>query len=639
MPSERAEEKRVGAGREIAGDDEREDRFLRLTGQRRVLLLVLIMTAAAVALGCIAVLILYEVAFERDRERLSDLARNMAANIAAISDSLQQSGMSADEARETALRMQTEARSQAHGLGETGEFALAERRGDTIVYRIRDRANPIDKPLILPLKPDAGSQDGPGGAMRRAIAGEAGTVVGLDYQGVPVVTAYEPLPELGAGVVVEINMAELRHPFIRAAIAIGLLGVVLVALGTTLFFRITEPMLWQLRHKERRYRHLVEQMDQGIIVLRAVDEGRDFVIRDMNPAGEAIERQPRDQLIGRRISEVLPAAVAAGMLDLCRAVRQSGVATSLHDFAYADGRRPGWRDCRIYRLSEGDIVCLFEDVTARHATEERLKQTQKLEVLGQLTGGIAHDFNNVLAIVIGNLQLLDERIDGEDKDLLSDALWAAQRGAQLTHQLLAYARQQPLHPCETNINGLIHDMTDLLRRTLHASISIKEQLAYDLWPTLIDRVQLESAIVNLIVNARDAMPSGGDLTIETVNAHLGEREKMAGAEPVVAGEYVMLAVRDTGIGMTPEVAERAFEPFYTTKGPASGSGLGLSMVYGFVKQSGGHVRVVSKEGGGTSVELFLPRVRAGAADGNAAEGDPAEGDPAPGMLAADEAAA
>lgn len=313
-----------GGGKEIAGDDEREDRFLRLTGQRRVLLLVLIMTAAAVALGCIAVLILYEVAFERDRERLSDLARNMAANIAAISDSLQQSGMSADEARETALRMQTEARSQAHGLGETGEFALAERRGDTIVYRIRDRANPIDKPLILPLKPDAGSQDGPGGAMRRAIAGEAGTVVGLDYQGVPVVTAYEPLPELGAGVVVEINMAELRHPFIRAAIAIGLLGVVLVALGTTLFFRITEPMLWQLRHKERRYRHLVEQMDQGIIVLRAVDEGRDFVIRDMNPAGEAIERQPRDQLIGRRISEVLPAAVAAGMLDLCRAVRRAG---------------------------------------------------------------------------------------------------------------------------------------------------------------------------------------------------------------------------------------------------------------------------------------------------------------------------
>ncbi len=153
-------------------------------------------------------------------------------------------------------------------------------------------------------------------------------------------------------------------------------------------------------------------------------------------------------------------------------------------------------------------------------------------------------------------------------------------------------------------------MTDLLRRTLHASISIRERLGDDLWPTMIDRIQLESAIVNLIVNARDAMPSGGELTIETINTRLDEGEKMAGTEPVVAGEYVMVAVRDTGVGMTPEVAERAFEPFYTTKGPARGSGLGLSMVYGFVKQSGGHVRVVSKAGGGTSVELFLPRARA-----------------------------
>ena len=554
-------------------------RLVGLRDRRHVLLLVLILTVVAAALGGVAILILYETAFDQERERLSDLARSQAVVIEALTINLQRSGMAPAEAREVALRLEREARSRALGFRETGEFALAERQDDTIVYRIRDRATPIDSALVLPLvDPDGGIGGGAGEPMRRALAGQRGTVVARDYRGVHVLAAYEPLPLLGAGIVAKIDMAELRRPFISAAGAIGMLGLVLVALGTTLFFRVTEPMLGQLRDKERRYRHLIDQMDQGVIVLRAVDDGRDFVIRDVNPACEAIEQCSRAHLIGRRMSEALPRASAVtGIIDLCHGVWRTGVAESVRDTAYADDRHAGWRDYRIYRLPDGDVVCLFEDVTGRHATEERLKQTQKLEVLGQLTGGIAHDFNNVLAIVIGNLQLLEERAgEREDKDLLGDALWAAGRGAELTHQLLAYARQQPLDPRPIDVNHLIRGMTDLLRRTLHASISIRERLGDDLWPTMIDRIQLESAIVNLIVNARDAMPSGGELTIETINTRLDEGEKMAGTEPVVAGEYVMVAVRDTGVGMTPEVAERAFEPFYTTKGPGRGSGLGLS---------------------------------------------------------------
>ena len=583
--------------------------------RRRVLLLVLILTVVAAALGGVAILILYETAFDQERERLSDLARSQAVVIEALTINLQRSGMAPAEAREVALRLEREARSRALGFRKTGEFTLAVRRGDTIVYAIRDRASPINSPFVLPLvDPDDGVGGGRGEPMRRALAGERGTVVARDYRGVLVLAAYEPLPLLGAGIVAKIDMSELRRPFMSAAGAIAVLGLVLVALGTTLFFRVTEPMLWQLRDKERRYRQLIDQMDQGVIVLRAVEGGRDFVIRDVNPAGEAIEQQPRAALIGRRMNEALPAASAAGLGDLCRTVWLTGVAQSVRDTAHTDDGRDGWRDYRIYRLPGGNVVCLFEDVSERHATEERLKQTQKLEALGQLTGGIAHDFNNVLAIVIGNLQLLDERNrDREAKDLLGDALWAAERGAELTHQLLAYARQQPLDPQAIDVNDLIRGMTDLLRRTLHASISIRERLADDLWPTLIDRIQLESAIVNLIVNARDAMPAGGELTIETLDTRLDEGAKMAGTEPVVPGEYVMVAVRDTGVGMTPEVAERAFEPFYTTKGPARGSGLGLSMVYGFVKQSGGHVRVMSEQGGGTSIELFLPRACAATA--------------------------
>ncbi|MFO1153341.1 MAG: ATP-binding protein [Rhodospirillales bacterium] len=601
---------------EVPGEEEGGG-FLRLKGRRQVLLLVLIMVGVAVALGGVAVLILYETTLERERERLADLGRSQAVVFEAMINRLQESGVPPAEAWEAALRLLKDAHGRARGFRQTGEFELAELHGDDIVYRIRDRATPIDRPLVLPRVRSAGD-DAVDQPMRRALIGETGTLVGLDYQGVPVVAAYEALPHLGAGIVAKIDVAELRRPFIEAATAIGLMGLVTLALGTTLFFRVTEPMLGQIREKERRYRHLIEQMDQGVIVLRTTDDGRDFIVRDVNPAGEAIERQPRSELLGKRLSEVLPATAATGVLDLCHAVKLTGKARAMHDYSYDEGRRAGWRDYQIYRLPEGDIVCLFEDVTARHATEERLKQAQKLEVLGQFTGGIAHDFNNVLGIVIGNLQLLDEQARSQDdKDLVGDALWAAQRGAELTHRLLAYARQQPLNPQLIDVNQLLRGMTDLLRRTLHASIGIEERLAEGLWPCLIDRVQLESAIFNLIVNARDAMPAGGELTIETANVRLDDAAKMVGAEPVVGGSYVMVAVRDTGVGMTPEVAERAFEPFYTTKGPARGSGLGLSMVYGFVKQSGGHVRAVSPEGGGTSVELFLPQALP-ASDGEAA---------------------
>ena len=240
--------------------------------------------------------------------------------------------------------------------------------------------------------------------------------------------------------------------------------------------------------------------------------------------------------------------------------------------------------------------------------EEQLRQSQKMQAVGQLTGGIAHDFNNLLAIVMGNLQLLQERVSGDAKarEYLDDALWSAKRGGELTHRLLAFARKQPLKPAVIDLNDVVRGMTELLRRTLGASIRIEELLAPNLWKAFADRGELESALVNLAVNSRDAMRSAGTLTLETRNAVLDE-DYAEQYEEVTPGEYVLLAVADTGTGMSPEIMQRVFEPFFTTKEVGQGSGLGLSMVYGFVKQSGGHVSIYSRVGQGTCVKLYLPR--------------------------------
>lgn len=259
------------------------------------------------------------------------------------------------------------------------------------------------------------------------------------------------------------------------------------------------------------------------------------------------------------------------------------------------------------------FVGVKEDITERKEIEEQLRQSQKMQALGQLTGGIAHDFNNLLAIIIGNLQLLGERIDGESKlrELFEDALWSANRGAELTHRLLAFARRQPLKPDAVDFNAVIRGLSDLLRRTLGAGIFIREELAPDLWTAYADRGELERALVNLAVNARDAMQSGGVLILETRNATIDETYAQQ-YEELTAGDYVLLAVNDSGGGMSPEVMRHVFEPFFTTKAVGKGSGLGLSMVYGFVKQSGGHVEIDSRIGQGTTVKLYLPRVRASA---------------------------
>jgi signal transduction histidine kinase len=259
-------------------------------------------------------------------------------------------------------------------------------------------------------------------------------------------------------------------------------------------------------------------------------------------------------------------------------------------------------------VDAGGFVLTVTDQTERARAEAVLRHAQRMEAIGHLTGGVAHDFNNLLLVILGNLDLVRKRLDGQPElsARLGAVLRAAERGAALTRQLLAFARRQPLAPVAVNIDRLVEEMKGLLRRSLGEIISVEVILSAGLWDTLADAAQLESVLLNLALNARDAMPTGGKLTIETANAVLDEAYARRHGE-VTPGQYVMLAITDTGIGMAPEIAARAFEPFFTTKPEGQGTGLGLSQVYGFVKQSRGHIKIYSEEGHGTTVKIYLPR--------------------------------
>jgi PAS domain S-box-containing protein len=252
---------------------------------------------------------------------------------------------------------------------------------------------------------------------------------------------------------------------------------------------------------------------------------------------------------------------------------------------------------------------VVEEVANRLEAEERLRQAQKMEAVGQLTGGVAHDFNNLLTLILGGLDTLKRSESYNDPRMrraIDMALQASDRAASLTSRLLAFSRRQPLSPKPLDVNGLVRDMTELLHRTLGEQIELEVILSQRLWLVEVDQNQLESSIINLAVNARAATPSGGKLTIETANVMLDENYTDTDRE-VVPGQYVMLAVSDTGSGMRKEVLTRAFEPFFTTKESGHGTGLGLSMVYGFAKQSGGHVTIYSEPDEGTTVKLYFPR--------------------------------
>ncbi len=365
----------------------------------------------------------------------------------------------------------------------------------------------------------------------------------------------------------------------------------------------------ELRASEALRQTFFEYSSECFAMLERTDGGQ-FRFAEVNAATLALYGMTRAQVIGRTTAQVLgdlPAQQIDACLDTCLRSRspqryeRSQGARTIEALAtpVPDQERQASR-----------AIVSARDITERRQLEDQLRQSQKMEAVGQLTGGIAHDFNNMLAIVMGSLDLARRRlakgsVDGVAK-WIDNASEGAGRAATLTSRLLAYSRRQPLDPKVLDVNALVAATSQLLRQTIAETVQVETVLAGGLWKVFADPSQVENSLVNLAVNARDAMPNGGTVTIETRNCDLDERYARVHAD-VKPGQYVMISLTDTGVGMQPEIAERAFEPFFSTKEPGKGTGLGLSQIFGFAKQSHGHVKIYSEVGHGTTVKLYLPR--------------------------------
>jgi signal transduction histidine kinase/DNA-binding response OmpR family regulator len=494
---------------------------------------------------------------------------------------------------------------EAAGDGEEA-LAAAERRKPDLVLSDIMMPNMDGFQLLAALRADARLRDVPV-LLLSARAGEEAKVEGLAAGANDYLTKPFSARELIARVRSNLDMAALRRESQQA----------LHRANESLERQVQERTA-DLRAKEARLRSIfaTSYTYQGFLSV-------DGTLLDANATSLAGVRATLDDVVGRKFWDTPWFTSTPGMSDMMRAAIPlvaggQTVRREIHIKLPEQGWR--WFDFQMRPVwdANGAVVAIVPEaveVTERRRAEEALRQAQKMESIGHLTGGVAHDFNNLLTIIVGSLETLQRQLRPMGASAatlrapLESAMRGAQRAASLTQRLLAFSRQQPLDPKPADLSRLVSGMSDLLRRTIGEQISIETLLATDLWRVHVDANQLETAIINLAVNARDAMPEGGKLTLETANTQLDEGYVFERAE-VVPGPYVMLAVTDTGSGMSAATIARAFEPFFTTKDIGHGTGLGLSQVYGFVKQSGGHVKIDSEEGRGTCVKLYLPRLHA-----------------------------
>ncbi|MCX7354774.1 MAG: PAS domain S-box protein [Alphaproteobacteria bacterium] len=393
-----------------------------------------------------------------------------------------------------------------------------------------------------------------------------------------------------------------------------------LALGSAFFWLVR---VWKRRSQseaalsasQERLLSVTEHVFDALII-----SDRNGTIFDFNKSAERIFGYSADEAVGQSLrivmSEPRRSASDASLIAYLTAIHQAAE-TEIQE---VEGRR---KDGTVFPLEMGIatisdasdnplFVATLRDISARKTAEAQSRQTQRIEAVGQLTGGVAHDFNNMLMVILGNADMMLDELPANSslRPLCETILHAAEGSAELTARLLAFSRQQPLQPRRMQVNEVVEKTADLLKRTLGENVSIKLDVAADAWDVMVDRAQLEAAIMNLAINGRDAMLNGGALTVETDNAHIDETYVAANPDATV-GDFVAVVVSDNGTGMTQDVVQRVFEPFFTTKEVGKGTGLGLSMVYGFVRQTGGHVKIYSEVGYGTSVKMYFPRAAEG----------------------------
>jgi len=449
------------------------------------------------------------------------------------------------------------------------------------------------------------------------------------FDGIMRVSAFAALERYPFFVAVGLAHSDILADWRDRVLWIASLDIALLFVLIVLVYRLRRAEMRQ----ERAWAALEESEERARVVLdasmdAAIGLDGDGIVTEWSAGAEAMFGYTREQARGRNLVEliVLPARRHRcfgwtkrlnetgahkwiGGRHETLACRADGSELPI-ELSIAHIRRDG-ED--LFSVFARDIAKLKEAETERAALENRLRQSQKMEAIGKLTGGMAHDFNNYIGVIIGNLDLLSDRLggDAESTKLLNGAMRGAERSAELTRSLLAFSRNQPLAPKRIDVSRSLQGVAVLLQRALGDDIALTTDLRPDLWPVCVDSAQLDSSIVNLANNARDAMPHGGTVTISARNHPLDKLYTSMNMDPdLVPGDYVLIEIADTGTGMTPEAISHAFEPFYSTKPVGHGTGLGLSMVQGFVKQSHGHISLYSEVGRGTVVRIYLPRDRA-----------------------------
>ena len=737
-----------------------------MTENKRIVWLILVMMAAVTVSTAVAIRVLYETAFEQARSHLIQNVEDQVhlMDAVALFDQEHHDGIPGVSEASTLSHIRR-AFDHYPSYGQIAEITVAQRQGNTITYLVTHGRVSAQQPGPIPIRSNLAEP------MRRALSGQSGSMIGLDYRGVSVLAAYQPAPILNAGVVAKMDLADIRAPFLRGAAMVIGLALVLVTVGTVLFIRLTNPIVKHLTESEQRYQriffgapvpiweqdfsrvsealhdlrdsgvtdlkgYLIENpevlrslMDKVLIkdanaaalqlfAVRSTPQFIDWFYRVLVPAALDVSTDElqalwdgNEALVNRTVyvrtqedaeltvllSMVIPGtgdgygSVPAAALDVtadlklrhreqelelilastgegifgmdcdgkCTFVNQAALrmlgyqdanellGREMHSLIHhtcRDGSPLPLEKCPIYQaccqnsvirmddellwradhtsfpaeynfypmLRDGATVgrvVTFNDITERKERETQHVHAQKMEAMGQLTGGIAHDFNNLLAIILVNLRMLTKQfvaeVDEETRELMDDTLSAAEDGAELTERLLDFSRRQVREPRFSDINKLLGDYRTFLRSVTGDDIDLVLPHTEEPLPVVIDPQQFENAILNLAINARDAMPEGGKLSIETRRRRL-EFNEMVGHGQLKPGAYVVVCVSDTGAGMPPEVVRHAVEPFYTTKPPGKGSGLGLSMVFRFAQQAGGGLTIDSTLDRGTSVSLFLP---------------------------------
>jgi two-component system cell cycle sensor histidine kinase/response regulator CckA len=598
-----------------------------MSERKRIFVLILIMALSSLLVAGITIASLYIAAISEEQERLVETVQSQARLIEAVArfDAKYIKTEIPGGAKAATLIQIIAAHKNYEQSGRTTEFTLAQKKGNKIKFLLRHRHGGLEpsKPIDLDSKLAE--------PMSQALRGRSGTIVGIDYRGEKVLAAHEPVSELDLGIVAKIDLSEIRAPFVKAGVIAGLLGIIVILIGVSLFLRISNPMIKRLeahnteleianknltqeideriraegalRESEAKYRLLVENANDAIFILQdgqikffnqQTKQIGNYLSLELEriPFAEHVHPEDRDMVIGRHLrrleGEELPNTYAFRLVG-------------------SDGQIM-WVELHSVQINWEDgpaTLNFLRDITLQRQLEQQLQLSQKMEAVGTLAGGIAHDFNNLLMGIQGrnSLMFLDTDPDHPFFEHLKETESYVMRAEKLTKQLLGFARGGKYEVIPTDLIKIIERSSQMFART-KKEISIYKKYRIQACTVEIDQSQIDQVLLNIFVNAWQAMPGGGKLYIQTQEAIL--EENVVSAYGLQPGKYIEIAIADTGIGMDEETAKRVFDPFFTTKEKERGTGLGLASAYGIIKNHDGFITAEGARGKGATIKIYLP---------------------------------